>query len=275
MAVGEFLRARRDRLTPEAAGLPSDVRPRRVPGLRREEVAGLAGVSVDYYVKLERGLTRGVSRPVWEALARALRLDETERAHLYDLIAAETGVVLRREPLPRQRVAPGLLNLIASFDQVPAMVQGRRMDVLASNDLFKALYAGFTGRNLARFILLDPAAKALYPEWPQVARSAVAVMRLYAGSHSDDPELTVLIDELSRGSDLFRRIWGEHRVDRHADGKKRFRHPVVGELTLNYETFLTAGDPEQTLVLFHADPGSPSADALRLLGSWHASSATA
>ncbi|GLX95392.1 helix-turn-helix transcriptional regulator [Herbidospora sp. NBRC 101105] len=271
MAVGEFLRARRDRITPEAAGLPADVRPRRVPGLRREEVASLAGVSVDYYVKLERGLARGVSRSVWEALARALRLDETERAHLWDLVAAETGVVMRREPLPRQRVTPGLRNLLATLDHVPAMVQGRRTDVLASNTLFTALYAGFTGRNLARFILLDPAAKDLYPEWPEVARSVVAVLRLYAGAHPDDPELTPLVDELTRASALFRQVWNEHAVVRHADGRKRFRHPVVGELTLNYETFTAAGDPEQTLVMFHADPGSPSADALRLLGAWHAS----
>ncbi|WP_066375785.1 helix-turn-helix transcriptional regulator [Herbidospora mongoliensis] len=275
MAVGEFLRARRARISPDAVGLPLDVRPRRVPGLRREEVASLAGVSVDYYVKLERGHTRGVSRSVWEALARALRLDETERAHLYDLIAAETGQILRREPLPRQRVSPRLLNLVNSLDQVPAMVQGRCMDVLAANDLFKALYVGFTGRNMARFILLDPAAKALYPDWPQVARSVVAILRLYAGSHLDDPGLTTLIEDLSRGSDLFRQVWGEHSVDRHADGRKRFRHPVVGELTLNYETFLAAGDPEQSVVLFHADPGSPSADALRLLGSWHASTTKA
>ncbi len=176
---------------------------------------------------------------------------------------------MRREPLPRQRVSPGLRNLLATLDHVPAMVQGRRTDVLACNTLVTALYAGFTGRNLARFILLDPAAKDLYPEWPEVARSVVAVLRLYAGAHPDDPELTPLVDELTRASALFRQVWNEHAVVRHADGRKRFRHPVVGELTLNYETFTAAGDPEQTLIMFHADPDSPSADALRLSPTPH------
>lgn len=247
-----------------------------MPGLRREEVASLAGVSVDYYIKLERGHTRGVSASVWESLARTLQLGEVEKAHLYDLVAAATGPGASGVALPRQRVAPGLLNLIKTLENVPAMIQGRRMEVLAFNDLFGALYAGFAerpprDRNIARFILLDPAAKALYADWSTVARDAVSILRLYAGSHPDDPELPPLVSELSLHSDLFRRTWNEHTVVRHADGKKRFTHPGVGALTLNYETFQTAGDPHQTLVMFHAQPGSPSADALRLLGTWEAS----
>lgn len=278
--VGEFLRARRARIAPESVGLPPEVRPRRVPGLRREEVARFAGMSVGYYVKLERGYTRGVSRTVWEAVARTLQLDDVERAHLYDLVSAHEGQTLHRDAPSQQRVSPGLRNLLATLGDVPAMVQGRRTEVLAFNDFFAAVYAGFADRpsrdrNMARFILLDPAARELYAEWKKVARDVIASLRLDAGSHPDDPELGALVGELSLHSDLFRQEWSQHKVVLHADGKKQLVHPVVGALTLNYQTFQVAGDPDQTLVMFHADPGSPSADALRLLGSWRATGSSA
>ena len=273
--VGQFLRARRARVSPESVGLPVDVLPRRVPGLRREEVASLAGVSVDYYVRLERGRTRGVSRSVWESLARALRLDEVGKAHLFDLVAAETEQRLRQVALPPQWVSPGLMAVLGTLDQVPAVVLGRRLDWLASNDLFRALYVDFStrpllDRNMARFILLDPVAKALYADWAEVAQDVVAILRLYAGSHPGDAELAELVGDLALRSDLCRPEWNKHDVTRHATGSKRFIHPLVGALTLNYETLQPTEDPDLTLVVFHAAPGSPSADALQLLGAWSA-----
>ncbi|MCS5735068.1 helix-turn-helix transcriptional regulator [Herbiconiux daphne] len=277
--VAEFLRARRARISPASAGLRDDLGVRRVTGLRREEVARLAGVSVDYYLRIERGRTRGVSRAVWESVARALQFDEVERMHLLDLVAAETamsqpGVVSSS----RQRADRGLVAVVASMEQVPAMVQGRRMDVLAHNSLFGALYKNFMqldprDRNLARFMFLDPAAKVLFADWASAARDVVAMLRLYAGSHPTDPELNALLSELSKGSDLFRQAWTEHRVLRHSSGKKRLVHHAVGRLTLNYQTFQATGDPDQTLVIYHADPGSPSADALKQLGAWSLSDA--
>ncbi|MFI5689548.1 helix-turn-helix transcriptional regulator [Streptomyces sp. NPDC051636] len=272
--IREFLRSRRARITPEQAGVTPHAGPRRVPGLRREEVAQLAGVSVDYYVRLERGRTQGVSEAVLDAVARALHLDDTERAHLFDLTQPTTAVArARRErPLAPQRVRPALYRALDALS-VPAVVQGRRLDVLAANPLGYALFADFASRphrdrNFARFVFLDQAAPALYADWEKAARDTVAALRLYAGRHADDPQLNELIGELSLHSDAFRRLWADHDVRAHTTGTKRLHHPVVGDLTLDYVVLAAEDDPEQSLAIYTPEPASPSAEALGILASW-------
>ncbi|MEV6379577.1 helix-turn-helix transcriptional regulator [Streptomyces sp. NPDC051773] len=276
--IREFLRTRRARITPERAGLAPHGGPRRVPGLRREEVAQLAGVSVDYYIRLERGRTQGVSEAVLTAVARALCLDETERAHLFDLAQpTATTRARRKRPLAPQRVHPVLHRTLDSL-AVPAIVQGRRTDVLAANKLARALYTDFEARphrerNFARFVFLDEAARALYADWERVAGDCLAMLRLYAGRHPDDPRLTELIGELSLHSDTFRRMWADHDVQAHTTGTKRLHHPIVGDLTLDYLVLAVEGDPEQTLTVYTTEPASPSAEALALLAEWTDTSA--
>ncbi|GAA3716977.1 helix-turn-helix transcriptional regulator [Streptomyces tremellae] len=275
-----FLRSRRARLAPRDAGLPAGLGPRRVPGLRREEVARLAGVSVDYYVRLERGRAAHVSDAVLDALARALRLDGTERAHLCTL-----AVPARRrsagvppgatEPPPvgsAQRVRPGLLRLLDTLGDTPALVLGRRYDVLASNRAARALYTDFEAlpvreRNMVRFLFLDEAARTLYADWPAAARSTVAGLRLYAGRHPRDPGLAELAGELCDRDADFRRWWGEHDVHERCHGVKRYRHPLVGELVLGYEALAPTADADQVLGTHTAEPGSPSEGALRRLAA--------
>ncbi|QCD58741.1 helix-turn-helix transcriptional regulator [Streptomyces hawaiiensis] len=276
--IREFLRTRRARITPEQAGLAPHGGARRVPGLRREEVAQLAGVSVDYYVRLERGRTKGVSETVLDAVARALHLDETERAHLFDLTQPTPARTRRKRPLAPQRVHPVLYRTLDSLS-VPAVVQGRRTDVLAANKLAHALYTDFEARprrerNFARFVFLDEAARTLYADWEQVAGDCLALLRLYAGRHPDDPQLTELIGELSLHSDTFRRLWADHDVIAHTSGTKRLHHPLVGDLTLDYVVLAVEGDPEQTLVIYTPEPASPSAEALDILASWTSTSTT-
>ncbi|MFF3343579.1 helix-turn-helix transcriptional regulator [Streptomyces flavidovirens] len=276
--IREFLRTRRARITPDQAGLAPHGGARRVPGLRREEVAQLAGVSVDYYIRLERGRTQNVSETVLDAVARALRLDDTERAHLFDLAQPTTARTRRKRPLAPQRVHPVLYRTLDSLT-VPAVVQGRRTDVLAANRLAHALYTDFEARprrerNFARFVFLDEAARTLYADWNQVAGDCLAMLRLYAGRHPDDPQLTELIGELSLHSDTFRRMWADHDVIAHTTGTKRLHHPLVGDLTLDYLVLAVEGDPEQTLTIYTPEPASPSAEALGLLASWTGTSAT-
>ncbi|MEU9350715.1 helix-turn-helix transcriptional regulator [Streptomyces griseoloalbus] len=276
--IREFLRTRRARITPEQAGLAPHGGPRRVPGLRREEVAQLAGVSVDYYVRLERGRTQGVSETVLEAVARALQLDDTERAHLFDLTQPTTARTRRKRPLAPQRVHPVLYRTLDSLS-VPAVVQGRRTDVLAANRLAHALYTDFEARprrerNFARFVFLDEAARTLYADWDQVASDCLAALRLYAGRHPDDPQLTELIGELSLHSDTFRRLWADHNVIAHTSGIKRLHHPLVGDLILDFVALAVEGDPDQTLVIYTPEPASPSAEALSILASWTGTSTT-
>ncbi|MET9512044.1 helix-turn-helix transcriptional regulator [Streptomyces flavidovirens] len=276
--IREFLRTRRARITPEQAGLAPHGGPRRVPGLRREEVAQLAGVSVDYYIRLERGRTQGVSETVLEAVARALQLDDAERAHLFDLTQPTTAQTRRKRPLAPQRVHPVLYRTLDSLS-VPAVVQGRRTDVLAANRLAYALYTDFEARprrerNFARFVFLDEAARTLYADWDQVAGDCLAALRLYAGRHPDDPQLTELIGELSLHSDTFRRLWADHDVRAHASGVKRLHHPLVGDLTLDYVVLAVEGDPDQSLVIYTPEPASPSAEALSILASWTGTSTT-
>jgi transcriptional regulator with XRE-family HTH domain len=267
----DFLISRRSRLTPERAGLIPKAGNRRVPGLRREEVADLAGLSVDYYVRLERGRAGNPSAAVLDALARALRLDEAERAHLFDL--ARTTPKARRRRVAPQRVHPSFRRAMEALDHVPAMVLGRRMDVLAANRMARALLADFSARphrerNIARFVFLDPAARALYADWAVVAEDIVYSLRLDAGRNPDDAQLAELIGELTLGDPDFSRWWSTHDVKRRVGGVKRFVHPIVGELSLHYDRLVTPDDPDQRLSFYTAERASKSAEAIRLLGDW-------
>ncbi|MGW1214193.1 helix-turn-helix transcriptional regulator [Streptomyces sp. NPDC002499] len=270
----DFLRSRRAKITPEEAGLAPLPGTRRVPGLRREEVAQLAGVSVDYYVRLERGRHLNVSASVLDAIARALRLDDLERAHLFRIAKPSRA---RPRPLPPQRVRPGLRLLLDSLTDVPALVHGRRMDVLAANDLARALYTDFDAlparsRNMARLVFLDDHFRTLYVDWEGAARGIVASLRLYAGRHPHDPALAELVGELSVQDADFRHWWADHDVFQRTHGTKQYHHPVVGELVLGYEAFAPTDDPEQILGLATVEPGSASAERLKLLASWSRSS---
>ncbi|WP_406287136.1 helix-turn-helix transcriptional regulator [Streptomyces sp. NBC_00209] len=276
--LGDFLRSRRARISPEDVGLTSYGR-RRVPGLRREEVAQLAGVSVDYYIRLEQGRGPSVSDAVLDAVARVLRLDETEHAYLRTVARPDARrtparrTPARTEPTAR-RVRPGLRLLLDLFDRAPAFVLGRRMDVLAWNALGDAL-SGFSRmpaaeRNMPRQAFLDPGARELYPDWPAVAAETVAHLRLDAGLHQDDKELAALVGELSLKSEDFRRLWADHQVKAKTYGVKRMAHPVVGALTLPYETLAVPGEPDLSLVVYTPEPGSETAERIALLASWAA-----
>ncbi|MBX9423258.1 MULTISPECIES: helix-turn-helix domain-containing protein [Streptomyces] len=272
--LSEFLRSRRARLKPQDVGLPEYGRHRRVPGLRREELAQLAGVSVAYYTRLEQGHGRNVSMEVLDAIARALRLSDTERAHLTHL-AKPTVKKRQRAAIARpQRVRASLTQLLDSMDGVPAFVLGRRLDILAWNRMARALLGDFAAwepaeRNMPRMVFLDPNARDLYVDWEHKAVEVVSVLRLYAGCYPDDPQLLALVGELSVRSEEFRSLWAAHTVTDKGHGTKRLRHPLVGELTLSYESLKVAGDdPDLVLVTYHAEPGTASADALRLLAGW-------
>ncbi|MEV6175802.1 helix-turn-helix transcriptional regulator [Streptomyces sp. NPDC052015] len=276
--VREFLTSRRARITPEQAGLPAGTR-RRVPGLRRSEVAALADVSVEYYARLERGHVAGVSPAVLEAVARALRLDEAERAHLLDLARAADGSDALTRPRRRAtRQWKAHRSLQWTLDAVtagPAFVRNGRMDLLAANQLARAFYHEVYAdphnqANLARFNFLDPASRRFYPDWDQAADIAVAILRTEAGRDPHDKDLHDLVGELSTRSDAFRTRWGAHNVRHHGTGTKRYHHHVVGDLTLAYEGLEMAAEPGLTLTIYTAEPGSPSEEGLRLLASWAA-----
>ncbi len=274
--LADFLRHARSAVDPQRAGLPADGRIRRVPGLRREEVALLAGVSTDYYTRLEQGRRITPSTGVLDAIARALNLDATARAHLGHLVGA--SVVQRKAPATVQRVRPGLYQLLESLDGVPAMILGRNTDVLAINRLGRALLADFDRirpreRNYARWMFLTTESRELFLDWEVQARTAVENLRLEIGNRPDDPTLLALVDELSTASDDFRTWWTEHRVYQRTHGTKRLRHPIVGKLTVDYETFMMPGDPDQTLFLFTTEAGTPAREAMDLLTSWSLSSA--
>ncbi|MEN2742341.1 helix-turn-helix transcriptional regulator [Microbacterium sp. X-17] len=276
--VREFLMSRRAKVTPEQAGLPAGTG-RRVAGLRRSEVAMLADVSVEYYAKLERGAIAGVSAGVLDAVARALQLDDTERAHLFDLARAADGIPSsgrpRRRATPSPAARPSLHWALEAFTDGVAVVRNAQSDVIAFNALGRAFYSpliGDGGRtpNLARFQFLDPASRDFYPDWDLFADMCVAMMRAEAGRDPHNPALQDLVGELSTRSDTFRRLWGAHDVRTHGAGTKRFHHPVVGELTLAYEEFAITAEPGHVLLVYTAEPGSPSAERLRLLASWGA-----
>lgn len=277
--VREFLMSRRAKISPETAGLPAGGN-RRVPGLRRSEVATLAGVSVEYYSRLERGTIAGASSSVLESLARALQLDDTERAHLLDLARAADGIPASgrsRRRSPKNTATRNSLHwaLDAITDAV-AFVRDSHQDLLATNALGRAFYSpviGDGGRtpNLARFQFLDPASRDFYPDWELFAEMCVAIMRAEAGRDPHDKALQDLVGELSTRSDTFRTLWAAHNVRTHGSGTKRFQHPVVGELTLAYEELAVTADPGTILMIYTAEPGSPSAERLQLLASFAAS----
>lgn len=271
--LAEFLRTRRARLRPEDVGLrPFGSERRRVPGLRREELAQLAGVSVDYYVRLEQGRTHNVSEDVLAAVARALRLNDTEFTHLRNLARPSRS---RRPAARPERVRPGLRRLLEMCEGVPAYVIGRRGDVLAWNRLAAAVFTDFGAlapaeRNWARMVFLNEDVRGIFADWTAKGRETVAYLRWQAGSYPDDPEMAALVGELSVKSEHFRRWWADHNVKEKDFGRKVLRHPLVGELALDYESLRPAGEPDQMLITYTAAAGSPSEDALRLLGSWNA-----
>jgi transcriptional regulator with XRE-family HTH domain len=271
--IAAFLTTRRARITPEQAGLPSYGK-RRVPGLRREEVASLAGMSVEYYRRLERGNVTGVSELVLEGLARALQLDDAERAHLFDLARAASPVASMRSRPIKQRIRPVVQQIL---DQIsaPALVRNARLDHVGANALGRALYAPmFESReqpaNSARFTFLDPAAVDFYPDWKRVSTELVAHLRSEAGANPYDRQLSDLVGELSTRSDEFRVRWAAHNVRFHRTGTKHIHHPVVGDLELSYETMELSADDGLSVAVFTAEPGSPSQQALDLLASWTA-----
>jgi transcriptional regulator with XRE-family HTH domain len=273
--IREFLTSRRARITPDQVGLPT-YGPRRVPGLRREEVAVLAGVSVPYYTRLERGDMNGVSESVLEALARALQLDDAERAHLLDLARAARPMPPRlRRRRAKQSVRPEVQWTLDAITGAPAFVSNERLDILAANQLGVALYSElYDGPvrpvNTARFVFLDPRAETMFGDWDRVASESVAILRSAAGRDPYNRELSDLVGELATQSEAFRARWATHNVRFHNTGVKHFRHPVVGDLHLSYNRLDLAADPGLTLFTYTAEPGSRSEDTLKLLGSWAA-----
>jgi transcriptional regulator with XRE-family HTH domain len=271
--IRQFLTTRRAKLTPEQAGLPAYGANRRVPGLRREEVALLAGISIEYYTRLERGNARGVSDEVLEALARALQLDEVERAHLLDLVRTANAAPPARRHATPQRVRPSVQRVLDSTTGTAAFLRNGRLDVLSANQLGYALYSpafGDSARpvNLARFVFLDPKSREFYGDWDGIAHAAVGSLRAEAGRDPYDRALTDLVGELSVRSQEFRVRWAAHDVDYYRSGVQPFHHPLVGDLTLDYDVLELPADPGQSIVAYSAEPGSPARQALDLLASW-------
>jgi transcriptional regulator with XRE-family HTH domain len=269
--VKAFLSSRRARITPDQAGLVHYSRNRRVAGLRRSEVADLAGVSVEYYSQLERGSLAGVSESVLDALARALQLNEAERDHLLDLARAAGPGRKRRRPTTQQ-VRPNVIRILDGMTEVPAFVQNSRLDVLASNALARALYAPALSdptrpSNLSRFTFLDPNARTFWGDWEGVADDTVAMLRTEAGRDPHDSELIALVGELSTRSEEFRTRWAAHNVVLHRTGRKQINHPVVGQLLLAYEVMELSAAPGLALIAFSAEVGSAANDGLRFLAS--------
>ncbi|HEY3466554.1 MAG TPA: helix-turn-helix transcriptional regulator [Amycolatopsis sp.] len=272
--IKEFLSSRRARITPERAGLPAYGGNRRVKGLRREEVALLAGVSVDYYVRIERGGLNGASDGVLDALASALQLDEAERDHLYHLARRSGGPRRRR---PAATVRPALQQVLDAITDAPAWICNGRYDVLAANQLARALYSPVLAdprrpANTARFVYLDSeAAKAFFVDYDRIARDVAAKLRMEAGRDPHDEDLIALVGELSTRSELFRRRWASQDVRLHRSGRKRMHHPVVGRLDLDVESMELPAEPGLLLTVYTAPPGTATADGLALLASWAAS----
>ena len=282
--VRDFLTSRRERLTPEQAGIALFGGRRRVKGLRREEVAMLAGMSSDYYTRLERGNLTGASTSVLEALARALQLDEAERGHLLDLAATANAPTRprptgqARHPVAARGVREGVQRILDSLT-VPAYARNARGDVLATNQLARALFADIygdpsTGFNLSRYLFLDPRSRDFYVGWEAVARDTVAAMRIEAGRNPHDRTLSDLVGELSTQSQEFATWWAAHNVKIHTTATKTMRHPVAGEIELTGEALLLPGDPGLTLITYTVEPNSPSEQALHFLASWSAQHAT-
>lgn len=276
--VRQFLTSRRAKITPQQAGLPVyDAGRRRVPGLRRQEVATLAGLSIDYYTQLERGRLSGVSESVLDAIARALQLDEAERAHLFDLCRAANTAARPKRRAPRA-VRPVTLRIVEAMTDAPAIVRNRRLDVLAANPLGYALYAPLypdplhpdptQPANLARFCFLDPRAADFYPQWDVAADTSVALLRTEAGRDPFDRDLSDLVGELSTRSEAFRVRWARHDVRLHRTGTKCFHHPLVGALELDFEAMDLSADDGLVLTAYSPAPGTPSHDGITLLTNW-------
>jgi transcriptional regulator with XRE-family HTH domain len=271
--IREFLISRRAKISPEQAGLPAYGTRRRVAGLRREEVSMLAGISVEYYTRLERGNANGVSEDVLEGIVRALQLDEAERAHLFDLFrTANTARPARRRPA-QERARPNVQQVLDAMTDLPAYVRNGRLDILAANRLGFALYSEVfsnPGRpaNMGRFTFLDTRATEFFGDWESIANDVVAILRAEAGRDPYDRRLSDLIGELSTRSEAFRVRWAAHNVKFHRAGIKRLHHPLVGDLTLNFEGLELAADSGQRMNVYTAEPGSPSHEALNLLASW-------
>ncbi|MGZ4609378.1 MAG: helix-turn-helix transcriptional regulator [Actinomycetes bacterium] len=274
--VREFLSSRRARLTPQQAGLPSYGSHRRVPGLRREEVSMLAGLSVDYYTRLERGNLSGASESVLESLAQALQLDDAERANLFHLArTANAGPRTRNRRAAAQAVRPGVQRVLDAMGTAPAWVRNGRADIVASNRMGRALYAPVFDdpvrpANTARFAFLNRRATEFYRDWEQTANDMVGVLRAEAGRNPYDRGLTDLVGELSTRSEEFRTRWASHDVRLHRTGHKRLHHPAVGDLDLTYEAMELSSEPGLTLIVYTAEPASPTQDGLNLLASWAA-----
>lgn len=269
--VSEFLTTRRAKVTPDQVGLPVFGDKRRVPGLRREEVALLAGVSADYYIRMERGNLAGVSEQVLDALAHALRLDDAERVHLHDLARASTGPVRGSRRAAVSKVRPGILRLLESLSG-PAYVRNARGDILAANPSAFALYDGILSSdrlplNLPRFLFLDPRAPEFFLDWDTVADDSVAALRIQAGSNPHDKSLTDLIGELVTKSEEFRVRWAKHNVKHHRTSAKRLRSSLVGDIQITGEALALAGDG-LTIITYTAEPDTPAAEALRFLANW-------
>jgi transcriptional regulator with XRE-family HTH domain len=270
--IREFLGSRRARITPEQAGLPVYGGNRRVTGLRREEVAMLAGVSIDYYVRLERGNLAGASDAVLDSLVRALQLDEAERDHLFDLArSSEPALPASRRPAA-QHVREPVQRVLDAIADAPAWIRNGRHDMLAANRMARALYAPMLADprppNNARFVFLDPASRKFFVDWERAADDIAAMLRQEVGRNPYDKKLTELIGELSTRSEVFRQRWAAHNVRFHRTGFKKIHHPIVGELELNFEAMEFPSDPGLTLLVYTAPAGSPTADALTLLASW-------
>ncbi|MYW96108.1 helix-turn-helix domain-containing protein [Amycolatopsis rubida] len=275
--IRDFLTSRRARLSPEEAGVPVYRGVRRVPGLRREEVAHLAGVSVDYYVRLERGRVKGVSQEVLDAVARALQFDDVEYEHLMDLVrnaSPRSGRVAAAKVPVRQPVRPGVQSVLDSLT-VPAFVQNGRHDMLAANQVGRALYPFSPDDerpfNHARFMFLDPRAEQFYVDWDLAAANNVALLRSSAAKDPDDEALINLVGLLSTQSEAFRSRWAAHDVIKYRYGPKRYRHPLVGDLTFGYESFPLPDSPGLVMLVYTVEAASPTHDALQLLASWTAS----
>ena len=276
--LGAFLASRRAKITPKEAGLPVFGGNRRVPGLRREELAMLAGVSVEYLTRVERGNAAGVSDSVLEALARVLQLDEAETSHLFDLARATRGGTRQPRRRAQPRVRPSIQRIIDSMTGTPAFVRNGRLDIVAVNPLGQALYAPMFDdsarpENLARFCFLHPRAAELYPDWRGAADTSVALLRTEAGRDPHNKALSALIGELSTRSHEFAVRWARHDVRLHSTGVKRFSHPVVGELALAFDAMELPAEPGLTLTAYSAEPGTPDEEKLRLLASWAATPA--
>jgi transcriptional regulator with XRE-family HTH domain len=269
--LGAFLKRRRSELSPRTVGLPETGRPRRVAGLRREEVAQLANISTDYYTRLEQGRMQA-SAPVLDTLARVLHLDDDERGYLFELAGKPATRPRRRG---RQRVQPQLQRVLDDLTATPAVVQGRRGDILAWNSLAAALVIDFARipekhRNYPRIQFTEPSMRTLYVDWETSARTSVAQLRMEAARDPQDPRLIELIGELSMRDEQFAQWWGDHRVTGRTGGTKTLHHPVVGELVLDWDTYTAGTDPDQHLIVWTAASGSPAHDRLRILASWAA-----